>query len=91
MEVDISGAVVAMLLVSREQTVKKEFELTYHQLPFTLTTLGIAMLVLFCVSETNYQTSGVSNLTQRAKGSILWTADGYDTRFPSFGEYAMHS
>ena len=29
-----------------------------HQLPFTLTTLGVAMLVLFCVSRLSYQTSG---------------------------------
>ena len=62
MEVDISGAAGHVARIERKiQTVKERvFAYKSHELPFTLTTLRIAMLVLFCVSRLNYKTSGVS-------------------------------
>ena len=59
-EVDVSGAGGHITRVERKiQTVKERIQAHIsHQLPFTLTTLGVAMLVLFCVSRLNYQTSG---------------------------------
>ena len=60
MEVDISGAGGHVARIERKiQTVKERLRAHIsHQLPITLTTLGIAMLVLFCVSRLNFQTSG---------------------------------
>ena len=57
-EVDVSGAGGHVARIERKiQTVKERVRAhTAHQLPFTLTTLGLAMLVLFCVSRLNYQT-----------------------------------
>ena len=60
LEVDVSGAGGHVARIERKiQTVKERVRAYMsHQLPFTLTTLGVAMLVLFCVSRLNYQTSG---------------------------------
>ena len=61
-EVDISGAGGHVARIERKiQTVKERLRAYIaHQLPFTLTYLGVAMLVLFCVSRLNYQVSSVS-------------------------------
>ena len=58
-EVDLSGAGGHVSRVERRIRTIKERVRAYmsHELPFTLTALGIAMLVLFCVSRLNYQTS----------------------------------
>ena len=60
MEVDISGAGGHVARIERKiQTVKERVRAHIsHHLPFTLNTLGIAMLVLFCVSRLNFQTCG---------------------------------
>ena len=62
-ENDISGAKGHVARIKRKiQTVKERVRAHIsHQLPFTLTTLGVAMLVLFCVSRLNYQTSGTGS------------------------------
>ena len=56
----MSGAGGHVARVERKiQTVKGRVRAYIsHHLPFTFTTLGVAMLVLFCVSRLNYQTSG---------------------------------
>ena len=61
MEVDISGAGGHVARIERKiQTVKQRLRAYIsHELPFTLTSLGMAMLVLFCVSRLNYQVSGI--------------------------------
>ena len=60
-EVDVSGAGGHVSRVEhRIRTIKEQNQVRAymsHKLPFTLTALGIAMLVLFCVSRLNYQTS----------------------------------
>ena len=60
LEVDVSGAGGHVARIERKiQTVKGRVRANVsHHLPFTLTALGVAMLVLFCVSRLNYQTSG---------------------------------
>ena len=62
-EVDVSEAGGHVARIERKiQTVKERVRAHIsHQLPFTLTTLGVAMLVLFCVSRLNYQTSSTGN------------------------------
>lgn len=59
-ELDISGAGGHVQRVERKiQTVKERVRsyVSYH-LPFTLSTLGIIFLVMYCVSRLNYQISG---------------------------------
>ena len=65
-EVDISGAGGHVARIERKiQTVKERLRAYIsHQLPFTLTYLGVAMLVLFCVSRLNYQVSGIGGMTE---------------------------
>ena len=60
-ELDVSGAGGHVSRIERKIRTVKERVRAYitHQLPYTLTTLGVAMLVLFCVSRLNYQTSDV--------------------------------
>ena len=92
MEVDISGAGGHVSRIERKiQTVKERVRAHIsHQLPFALTTLGIAMLVLFCVSRLNYQTSGVGNNCEspRVIFSGRQTNQAIDFR-AAFGEYAQ--
>ena len=91
-EVDISGAGGHVARIERKiQTVKERVRAHIaHQLPFTLTALGISMLVLFCVSRLNYQTSGInSNLeSPRVAFSGRQTNMALDYR-AAFGEYAQ--
>ena len=58
-EVDVSGAGGHVARIERRiRTVKERVRaFISHELPFTLTALGVAMLVLFCVPRINYQTS----------------------------------
>ena len=57
-EVDVSGAGGHVARIKRKiRTVKERVRaLMSQELPYSLTALGIAMLVLFCVSRINYQT-----------------------------------
>ena len=73
------------------QTVKERVRAHIsHQLPFTLTTLGIAMFVLFCVSRLNYQTSGVSNNVESPRVAFSGRQTDMTLDFRAgFGEYAQ--
>lgn len=61
-----------------------------HQLPYTLPTLGISMLVLFCISRINYQIPGMGNRTEspRVAFSGRQAKESLDFR-AGFGEYAQ--
>lgn len=72
------------------QTVKeKDTAHIAHQLPFTQTTLGVAMLVLFYVSRLNYQTSELGSRSEspRVAFSRRLVNETLDSR-ASFGQYA---
>ena len=58
-ELDLSGAGGHVSRIERRIRMIKERVRAYiaHKLPYTLTTLGITMLVLFCVSRINFQVS----------------------------------
>ena len=90
-EVDVSGAEGHVARIERKiQTVKERVRAHIaHQLPFTLTTLRVAMLVLFCVSRLNYQTSGLGTGSEspRVAFSGRQVNESLDFR-SSFGQYA---
>ena len=92
LEVDVSGAGGHVARIERKiQTVKERVRAYMsHQLPFTLTTLGVAMLVLFCVSRLNYQTSGIGyrDESPRVSFSGRQVDQLLDFRV-AFGEYAQ--
>ena len=60
-EVDISSAGGHVARVERRIRVIKERVRAHvaHHLPFTLSTVGISMCVLYCVSRMNYEPVGV--------------------------------
>ena len=88
----MSGAGGHVARVERKiQTVKGRVRAYIsHHLPFTLTTLGVAMLVLFCVSRLNYQTSGTRyrDESPRVAFSSRQVNQLLDFR-AAFGEYAQ--
>ena len=91
-EVDISGAGGHVARIERKiQTVKERLRAYIaHQLPFTLTYLGVAMLVLFCVSRLNYQVSSVSGSGESPR--VMFSGRQTDGKIDSragFGEYAQ--
>ena len=91
-EVDISGAGGHVARIERKiQTVKERIRAYIsHQLPFTLTSLGVAMLVLFCVSRLNYQVSEVGNFTESPR--VLFSGRQTDGKLDfrvGFGEYVQ--
>jgi Reverse transcriptase (RNA-dependent DNA polymerase) len=61
-ELDISGAGGHVARIERNIQMIKERARCHMtgRLPFTLTALGISMLILYCVSRLNYQKSGVT-------------------------------
>lgn len=92
MEVDISGAGGHVARIERKiQTVKERIRAYIsHELPFTLTSLGVAMLVLFCVSRLNYQVSGVGGYTESPRVLFSGRQTNRKTDFRAgFGEYAQ--
>ena len=62
-ELDISGAGGHVARIERRIRMVKERVRAHmsHKIPYALTTLGIAMLVLFCVSRINFQISNTRN------------------------------
>ena len=91
-ENDISGAKGHVARIKRKiQTVKERVRAHIsHQLPFTLTTLGVAMLVLFCVSRLNYQTSGTGSSAESPRVSFSGRQVNATLDFKaSFGQYAQ--
>ena len=60
-EVDVSGAGGHVARIERKIRIVRErvrCHVVYH-LPFTLSTVGIAMLVLYCISRLNYEPAGL--------------------------------
>ena len=60
-EIDVSGAGGHVARIERRIIVIKErvrAHVAYH-LPFTLSTVGIAMCVLYCISRLNYEPAGL--------------------------------
>lgn len=91
-EVDISGAEGHVARIERKiQTVKERLRAYIsHQLPFTLTYLGVAMLVLFCVSRLNHQVSGIGGMTENPR--VIFSGRQTDGKMDfraGFGEYAQ--
>ena len=91
-EVDVSGAGGHVARIERKiQTVKERVRAHMsHQLPFTLTTLGVAMLVLFCVSRLNFQVSGTGNRLESPR--VAFSGRQVDASLDfraAFGEYAQ--
>ena len=91
-EVDISGAGGHVARIERKiQTVKERLRAYIsHQLPFTLTYLGVAMLVLFCVSRLNYQVSGIGGMTESPR--VIFSGRQTDGKMDfraGFGECAQ--
>lgn len=94
MEVDISGAGGHVARIERKvQTVKERLRAYIaHQLPFTLTYLGVAMLVLFCVSRLNYQVSSISGSGSGESPRVMFSGRQTDGKLDfraGFGEYAQ--
>lgn len=91
-EVDVSSAGGHVARIERYiQTVKERVRAHMsHQLPFTLTTLGVAMLVLFCVSRLNYQTSGTGYRDECPRVAFSGRPVDQSLDFSAaFGEYAQ--
>ena len=91
-EVDISGAGGHVSRIERKiQTVKERVRAYIsYQLPFTLTYLGVAMLVLFCVSRLNYQVSSIGAGIESPR--VIFSGRQTDGKLDfkaGFGDYAQ--
>ena len=91
-EVDVSGAGGHVARIERKIRTVKERARSYiaHQLPFTLNALGLAMLVLFCVSRINYQTPESRNGAECPR--VAFTGRQVDAKLDyrvGFGEYVQ--
>ena len=89
-ELDISGAGGHVARVERKIQMIKE-RVRCHvtgRLPFTLTALGISMLILYCVSRLNYQKSGVTGGCPREEFSGRRVDGSRDFR-AAFGDYVV--
>ena len=91
-EVHVSGAGGHVARIERRiRTVKERVRaFISHELPFTLTALGVAMLVLFCVSRINYQTSESRHNEDCPR--VVFTGRQINARLDyriGFGEYAQ--
>jgi Reverse transcriptase (RNA-dependent DNA polymerase) len=89
-ELDISGAGGHVARVERKIQMIKERARCHMtgRLPFTLTALGISMLVLYCVSRLNYQKSGVTGGCPREEFSGRRVDGSRDFR-AAFGDYVL--
>lgn len=91
-EVDISGAGGHVARIERKiQTVEERVRaFMSHHLPYMLTTLGVAMLVLFCVSRLNFQTSSIGNWVESPRVAFSGRQDDELLDFRAgFEEYAQ--
>ena len=91
-EVDISGAGGHVSRVERRIRVVKErvrAHMSYH-LPFTLSTVGIGMCVLYCISRMNYEPYGVREWGPSPRELFVGRKpDGKRDFRCSFGDYAQ--
>ena len=91
-EMDISGAGGHVARVERRIRVIKErlrSHVAYH-LPFTLSSMGIAMCILYCVSRLNFEPAGVREWGPSPREAFIGRkADGKKDFRCSFGDYAQ--
>ena len=90
-EVDISGAGGHVSRVERRiQVIKERVRAHIWHLPFTLTTLGTTMCILYCVSRLNYQPSGTRVGGESPRVLFLGRqADGKTDFRCAFGDYVQ--
>jgi hypothetical protein len=89
-ELDISGAGGHVARIEKKIQMIKE-RIRAHmtgRLPFTLTFLGIAMLILYCASRLNYQKSGVTGGCPQEEFSGRRVDGNRDFR-AAFGDYVV--
>jgi hypothetical protein len=89
-ELNISGVGGHVPRIEREVLMVKERAIAYFngRLPFTLTALGVALLVLFIVSRLNFQKSGVTGGCPREEFTGRRVDGSRDFR-ASFGDYVV--
>ena len=91
-EVDISGAGGHVARIERKIRIVKEkvrCHVAYH-LPFMLSTVGIAMLVLYCISRLNYEPTGLRERGPSPREAFIGRKpDGKRDFRCSFGDYAQ--
>ena len=89
-ELDISGAGGHVARIERKIQMIKERARCHMtgRLPFTLTGLGISMLILYCVSRLNFQKSGVTGGCPREDFSGRRVDGSRDFR-AAFGDYVV--
>ena len=89
-EVDISGVGGHVARIERKIQMIKERARCHMtgRLPFTLTALGISMLILYCVSRLNFQKSGVTGGCPREEFSGRRVDGSKDFR-SAFGDYVV--
>ena len=91
-EVDVSGAGGHVARIERRIRVIKErvrAHVAYH-LPFTLSTVGIAMCVLYCISRLNYEPAGLRGYGPSPREAFIGRKpDGKRDFRCSFGDYAQ--
>ena len=91
-EVDISGAGGHVARIERKIRIVKErvrCHVAYH-LPFVLSTVGIAMLVLYCISRLNYEPTGLREWGPSPREAFIGRKpDGKRDFRCSFGDYAQ--
>ena len=90
-EVDISGAGGHVQRVERKiRVIKERVRVTMHSLPYTLSTLGIIMCVLYCVSRLNYEPSGTRQSGISAREAFLGRKIDEKRDFRcAYGDYAQ--
>lgn len=89
---DISGAGGHVARIERRIRVIKErvrAHVSYH-LPFTLSSAGITMCVLYCISRLNYEPAGVREWGPSPREAFIGRkTDGKKDFRCSFGDYAQ--
>ena len=92
MEVDVSGAGGHVARTEREIRIIRErvrCHVAYY-LPFTLSTVGIAMLVLYCISRLNYEPAGLREWGPSPREAYIGRKpDGKRDFRCSFGDYVQ--
>ena len=90
-EVDISGAGGHVPRVERRiRVIKERVRATMHSLPYTLSTLGVIMCVLYCVSRLNYEPSGIRQSGISSREAFLGRKiDGKRDIRCAYGDYAQ--
>ena len=91
-EVDMSGAGGHVARIERKIRIVRERVQCYvaYHLPFTLSTVGIAMLVLYCISRLNYEPAGLREWGPSPHEAYIGRKpDGKRDFRCSFGDYVQ--